>query len=529
MRAESDEIEALRREIERLRVLSTDHSGLLEAVLAHSPHGILVCDREGRIYLQNRAAERIWAGSATTNDTEGWGRYRAFHPDGRPYEPRDWAMARCLATGAVMEAEEVHFQRFDGTHGTMLGSCAPIYRADGTIDGALSVFADITRFKETEASERRARAEAEAARRRAMFLADASDLLGASFDVSANLGAVAELAAKSLADACRIVLQSPKHATDVRVANGDAAVLDEISDETRAEVSAACTGRILTAGDRSAIAVPIVARGAALGTIALIGRAGERFAADDLVTAEQLGRRAGVAIDNALLYENARDAIRTREQILGIVSHDLRNPVTAIAANAFSLSRHATDPRVRQKGDSIQRTAKRMTRMINDLLDLAMVAEGKLSIHRKRIGVDALIADTIEPFVADAEARSVKLEVQSAPELAVDCDADRIVQVLSNLLANALKATPAGGAVFLRVASRDGHVLFEVEDTGPGIAPRDMPQIFEPFYRGAAIDVRGGGLGLSIAKALVEAHDGTIAADSRVGAGSRFYFTVPLR
>ncbi len=145
------DVEAMRREIERLRALVQADRGLLEAVLTHTPHGILVCDERGRIYLQNRAAERIWAGSATTADgVSAWGQYRAFHDDGRPYEAGDWSMARSLSRGETIDAEEVHFQRFDGTHGILLGSAAPIYGPDGQVAGALSTFADITRFKQLE-------------------------------------------------------------------------------------------------------------------------------------------------------------------------------------------------------------------------------------------------------------------------------------------------------------------------------------------------------------------------------------------
>src|SRR5262245_42395382 len=105
------EMEALRREIERWRALAGEDQGLLETLLHHSPHGIIVCDSSGRFIVQNRAAERIWAGSATIDSVEGWGVYRAFHPDGRPYEAGDWSMTRCLARREIVEAEEVHFQR----------------------------------------------------------------------------------------------------------------------------------------------------------------------------------------------------------------------------------------------------------------------------------------------------------------------------------------------------------------------------------------------------------------------------------
>jgi PAS domain S-box-containing protein len=145
------EVEALRREIERLQVLGQHDRGLLDVILNTSPHGVLVSDAQGKIYLQNRAAERIWAGSATTENVEGWGKYRGFHADGRPYEPSDWAMARCLTLGETIPTEQVHFQRFDGTHGMLLGSCAPILSPAGEIRGAVSVFADITEFKQLEA------------------------------------------------------------------------------------------------------------------------------------------------------------------------------------------------------------------------------------------------------------------------------------------------------------------------------------------------------------------------------------------
>ena len=119
-------MEGLRREIERLKATAASEHGLLEAVLTQSPHGIIVCDASGKFIVQNRAAEVIWAGSATADTIEEWGQYRAFHPDGRPYETGDWAMAQCLREDRVIESQEFLIQRFDGTFGTLIGSCAPI-------------------------------------------------------------------------------------------------------------------------------------------------------------------------------------------------------------------------------------------------------------------------------------------------------------------------------------------------------------------------------------------------------------------
>ncbi|WP_437610875.1 ATP-binding protein [Sorangium sp. So ce834] len=145
------EVETLRREVERLRAITRHERGLLDALLSESPHGIIVSDAQGKLILQNRASERIWAGSSTADNVEGWGRYRAFHPDGRPFEGEDWSMARCLSSRESVPAEEIHFQRFDGTHGMLLGSCAPLFSPEGELLGAVSIFADITQFKQLEA------------------------------------------------------------------------------------------------------------------------------------------------------------------------------------------------------------------------------------------------------------------------------------------------------------------------------------------------------------------------------------------
>jgi len=155
MSSPESELEALKRENERLRVLAARDEGLLDTLLEQSPHGVIVCDASGKLTLQNRASERIWAGSATAEDVESWGQYRAFHPDGRPYEGSDWSMARCLSSREVVDAEEVYFQRFDGTFGWLLGSCAPLIGPDDELLGAVSVFADITPFKKLEAGNRR--------------------------------------------------------------------------------------------------------------------------------------------------------------------------------------------------------------------------------------------------------------------------------------------------------------------------------------------------------------------------------------
>jgi PAS domain S-box-containing protein len=143
-------IETLRREVERLNLLGSQDRGLIESILDASPYGIIVSDAHGKLVLQSKAAERIWAGSASASDIAGWQKYRGFHADGRPYEGGDWAMARCLLAGETVEPEEMRIQRFDDTYGTLLGGSAPIRDAAGTLLGAVAIFADVTKLKETE-------------------------------------------------------------------------------------------------------------------------------------------------------------------------------------------------------------------------------------------------------------------------------------------------------------------------------------------------------------------------------------------
>lgn len=149
------EVEALRRENERLRLIASRDHTLLEAVLEHSPYGVIVCDAEGALILHNPAAERIWAGSATAEDVASWGKYRAFHDDGRPFAGEDWDMWKALTTRRVVDATEYRIQKFDDSHGWLLGSCAPLIDADGELIGAVAVFADITPYKQLEADSRR--------------------------------------------------------------------------------------------------------------------------------------------------------------------------------------------------------------------------------------------------------------------------------------------------------------------------------------------------------------------------------------
>jgi signal transduction histidine kinase len=230
------------------------------------------------------------------------------------------------------------------------------------------------------------------------------------------------------------------------------------------------------------------------------------------------------------LYAEAEQAILAREEILSIVSHDLRNPLSTISMSASLMLEVplADEQRVRQL-NMIRRAGERMNRLIQDLLNVAQIEAGRLSIETRPTDVASLMAETAETLGPVAAERSCRLEADiegNLPNALVD--PSRILQVLANLVGNAIKFTPAGGQVVIGAKRVRDKVLCSVADTGPGIPEEQLPYIFEQFWQAKRADRRGIGLGLAIAKGIIEAHGQTVWAVSSVGVGSTFYFTLPL-
>jgi PAS domain S-box-containing protein len=228
-----------------------------------------------------------------------------------------------------------------------------------------------------------------------------------------------------------------------------------------------------------------------------------------------------------------RRAVRARDETLGMVSHDLRSPLQGIefAARQISLrARQEAGPEwLYASVERILRAARTMGRLIEDLLDIVSIEEGKLSIQRGEAEPAALVREAVESLQSQAENKRLLLEAEVGPGLSrISVDHDRILQVLSNLIGNALKFTPAGGRVWVRAAAREGEVLFSVTDTGPGLSEEQGQRIFDRFWQADSADRRGRGLGLAIAKGIVEAHGGQLSVESEAGRGSTFSFTVPI-
>jgi PAS domain S-box-containing protein len=240
-------------------------------------------------------------------------------------------------------------------------------------------------------------------------------------------------------------------------------------------------------------------------------------------------RQSGQALERADLFEREREAVLARDEVLGIVAHDLRNPLSAINMYA-ELLEHALPPDAdaRKYGEMVRKVCEQADRLIQDLLDVGRVEAGHLRVQRRPLPADRLVGQAVEMLRATAIDAGIAFdaEIIGQPPL-VSADPDRIAQVLSNLVGNALKFTPRGGRVKLQIEPGANEVLFTVSDTGPGIAPEHREHLFDRFWQADKATRTGAGLGLPIARGIVEAHGGRIWAENEVDSGSRFTFTLP--
>jgi len=238
-----------------------------------------------------------------------------------------------------------------------------------------------------------------------------------------------------------------------------------------------------------------------------------------------------VELENERLVGQAQEALRAREDLLAIVSHDLRNPLGVVLASTALLLKAnlPTDKqeRARRQVEAIQRAGNRMNRLIRDLLDFASIQAGRLSVSKNPQDVAAMVSEVLEVMEPLAAPKSLRLTAEVASGLAIRCDHDRVIQLFSNLIGNAIKFTPDGGLITVRAAPDAEVVRFAVADTGPGISADELPHVFDRYYQAQRKNRDGIGLGLSIARGIVEAHGGRIWVESEEGQGSTFFFTLP--
>lgn len=407
------------------------------------------------------------------------------------------------------------------------------------------------------------------------FLMDATATLSSSLNYEETLSSVANLAVKSLTDWCSIDVMEDGAAPprSVAVAHLDPskiAVVDRMRQQYPPDWNALTgapnvirTGKselypyipdelLETAatnqehlqlmhdlGMKLAMVVPLKARTKILGVITFVSaESARRYTKDDLLLAEELARRAAIAIDNARLYRDAQDAIRVRDQFFSIASHELRTPISALKMS-LQVSQMSVKPRkgktvvspeaLNKMFDIPNRQVDRLTRLIDDLLDVVKIRARKLNINLEELNLSELVKDVAEQFSDALAAAKCHLDLNLEPTVVGVWDPTRVEQIVVNLISNAIKYAP-GKPIKIEVGSKGETANLIVQDFGPGIPLEQQAKIFERFERAiASRNITGLGLGLFIVKQIVEVHCGTIRVDSQEGRGSTFTVELPTK
>ena len=543
----------------------------LRLVFGGITEGIVVQDREGRIVLANDAGARLCGYpngpalmAAPIQDVIA--RFEILDEEGRPFPP-DRLPARRVLAGGEDFAEAVMRTRLKGSpvDRWSLSKAAPLRDAQGRVELAISIFEDIT--------ERRHVLE------RLRFLAEAGELLGSSLAHEETMAAVARLSVPRIADWCTVDVfdernqvrrlavahvdpskvawareLEQRYPVQLEAASGVGSVLrtgrselvSEVTDEMVQAVAkdAEYLRIVRELGLRSYICVPMVARDRIVGALTLLAtdESGRRYGDQDLAMAELLGRRAGLAVENARLYAQTQSALsqvteisRLKDEFLATLSHELRTPLNAIVGWASMLKGGHLDPEVARKGiDTIDRNAALQSRLIADILDVSRIITGKVRLNVRPVHPLTAIEHAVDTIRPTADAKNVQLEVILDPSAGpISGDEERLQQILWNLLSNAVKFAPKGGRVQVRLEAVNSHVVITVEDNGPGIQPSFLPHLFERFRQADSSSTRahgGLGLGLAIVRHLVELHGGRIrAANRESGTGAVFTVQLPRR
>jgi PAS domain S-box-containing protein len=541
---------------------------LLQATLESTADGILVVDLAGKIVSYNQRMAEMWGIPAelfaSGDDARAIGAAleKLSHPEEFLAKVRELYDEPDVSSYDVLELKDGRvFERYSQPQ-----------RIEGKSVGRVWSFRDVTERRRAEEQahalvlEQAARAEAENSERRAALLAEASRLLSGSFDYQTTLAALVRLTVPAMADYCALDIVDGDSFTRIGEAHVDkskTSLVNEMSSFPKSVLTqhhpvmrVIATGRpvlevqvtpelidasfayeaqrqtVRALAPRSYICVPLTTSGNTIGVLTLAtSSSGRTFDVADVALAADLARRAALVVEHARLFHEAEQATRARDEILAVVAHDLRNPLNTVmmAAGLMLETTSPERPHERRQVEIVRRAADRMNRMIQDLLDVKRMESGRLALEPRPERVAALICDTIDMLRPLASGSSIRLEYDFASNLpAVMADAARISQVLSNLVGNAVKFTPREGLITISAEQNDGEVRFAVIDTGPGIPAEQLPHIFGRFWQAKPSDRRGIGLGLAIAKGIVEAHRGRIWVESSVGLGSTFYFTLPV-
>lgn len=513
-----------------------DKNGRLSAFFAAAPVGMAMFDQLGRCVRVNDAFARLAGVPADECTGRGWS---------EPSQLRELQLAvqQVLTTGtAVTELPRATFASWtSGRRGTLFASRAP----SGEITGLGMIVEEDRVARSHELLDR------------------ATTALAESIDPAKTFPTVARVAIPSLADFCYFDLCDQDGRLQ-RVAWSHADPALEADWERRGIplppapdahdhpiIRAIATGQIvvephltpdwfeqnpsLTSQQRqfyrtvdftSAMIVPLRIHDRVVGTLTFGYCEGRRTHTHEaLGIAEELARRVALAVDNARHYADARSAVQAGEQILAMVSHDLRSPLSTITLALEALRERGEDKSI----DIALRAIDRMRALIEDLLDAAAIQAGKLAVGMHREDAGDVLDELFEAHVARAEAKGIHFEcAHDLGGVMLRCDRMRLLQALGNLTGNAIKFCPAGARIVVRGSRTDQAVTFEIADTGPGIPPGEVPYLFERYWTAPRGAPRGTGLGLFIAKRIVDAHRGTISVETALDRDTTFRVELPF-
>jgi signal transduction histidine kinase len=371
-------------------------------------------------------------------------------------------------------------------------------------------------------------------RERAAFLAEASRRLSASLDYETVLEVATDVPVPRLADCALVDAVENRQSRRVGAHGGllteeGEALAHKLS--TQVIASGRCE-RATIAGRCQLTVVPLLARGRTLGALTLAKAVGEAGLSDDVTVAEDLGRRIGLALDNARLFSEAQQAVRLRDDFVAVAAHELRTPLTPIVLLLQTAIRRLN------RGEAITaaplaRTLQMVNRLrglVSDILDVTRLQEGRLTVTPAPIDLTEIVREEVDLFRTHSDRHRLCFEAPSRPILMLG-DRFRLEQVVANLLENAIKYSPSGGEVRILLERSEKEALLIVEDDGIGIPPEDLERVFGRFFRAETAPVRnfgGLGLGLHICKSIVEQHGGRIWAQSLLGGPTRFLVALPL-
>lgn len=402
-----------------------------------------------------------------------------------------------------------------------------------------------------------------------LFLSEASNILNSSLDYNATLVSVADLIVSNIADFCIIdLMERNGHIRRVAVKDADshlntfaqqmynyppnpkvkgaiydaarsgkAILIPFAEEEWLKQVAYSEELQIIRRlGLNSHMFVPLKSRGRVIGVLTFASRSSAPFTKEDVVLAEELAVRAGIAVDNARLYKEAQDAVRARDEFLSIASHELKTPLTSILLQLQivlgSIRKESSEiptKRLETMLENTEQQSKKLSKLINDLLNISLITTGRLTLDKEKVNFPNLVKDILRRYEEQIKKSNYDVTTEIRNNIFGCWDKVRIEQVISNLISNAIKYGDRK-PISIQVNKRNNQALFIIKDNGIGITSPFQKQIFERFARGVSPKhYRGLGVGLYISKNIIEAHGGSIKVKSVLRKGSLFSVELPLK